>query len=224
MSLHGNGSDYQRATEPCEPVRAAPGSAGVGRTTRTQGQPEISKQIHGAANLMIPAMEKALPVKALDDQGQQDQQPNDEDAVGLVMTEVLHAVAGLAIVEALVFDLPAALSHMVETQAAQFAEGEIGQPLGLNNRAIVFVLAVAQHAHRGPIEGFPRIKIIGIPNLDSVVPLLEYGAWGGWLSKRARTSADSWGRFSLTRATTGKSKSSVVCRKGAVAYAPSPTT
>src|ERR1017187_7186125 len=137
---------------------------------------------------------------------------------------MLHAIAVFAIIEAAILNLPAALGHAVEAQAAQLGNGEVGDPLGLHHRAIAFVLAVAQRAHGGPVEGFPtggkssasQTSTRSLPSWNT--------AWGGWPSKRARTAAASRGRFSLRRATTGSPTSSVVCRKGAVAYSPSPTT
>jgi hypothetical protein len=62
------------------------------------------------------------------------------------------------------------------------------------------MLAVAQHAHGRPIQGFPRVEVIGVPDLDAVVPLLEHGVG-----------------FSLTRATTGSPTAAALCKKGAVA-------
>src|ERR1039457_3271043 len=116
---------------------------------------------------MVATVQIAQPVKAFDHQGQCDQQPYDQDAVGLVVADVLHAITILAVVEAPVLDLPAALAHAVETQAAQLGDGEIGQPFGLDDRAIAFVLAVAKHAHGGPIEGFPSGEVIRVPDLDT---------------------------------------------------------
>src|SRR6266540_7295286 len=124
---------------------------------------------------MVSAVQVAQPVKAFDHHSQGDQQPDDEDAVRLVMADVLHAITILAIVEAVILDLPAALGDAVKTQAAKFGDGEVGQPFGFDHGAIGFVLVVAEHAEFGPVEGFPRIEMIVIPDLDSVVALLEYG-------------------------------------------------
>ena len=60
-----------------------------------------------------------------------------------------------AVVEVLILDLTAALARAVETQAAQLGDGEVGRPFGLDDRAIAFVLAVAQHA-RWASQGFPN--------------------------------------------------------------------
>src|SRR2546429_6651273 len=57
-------------------------------------------------------------------------------------------------------------SHAVKTQAAKFGDGEVGQPFGFDHGAIGFVLVVAEHADFGPVEGFPRIEMIVIPDLD----------------------------------------------------------
>jgi len=131
---------------------------------------------------MVATMQVAGPVKALDHQGQCDQQPHDQDAVGVVMADVLHAITVLTVVEAAIFNLPSALGQAVETQAAEFGTGEVGQPFGLDYGAVAFVLAVTQHAHLGPVEGFPRIEVIVIPDLDPVVALTYCAA----VTKRVR--------------------------------------
>ena len=215
-------------------VRAAPGS-GIGRAAGTQAQPEEGKQVHGRANAMVAAVQIAQPVKTFDDQSQEDQQPNDQDAVGLVVADVLHAITVFAIVEAAILDLPAALGHAVETQAAQFGDGEVGQPFGLDHRAVALVLAVAQHAHGRPVQGFPRVEVIGVPNLDSVVPFLEHGP--GWLAVPASTHGGcqqrkvllearhdwqsdllggvqerSGGVFTVSHHIVGKARSQMMCR------------
>ncbi len=63
-----------------------------------------------------------------------------------MVAEVLHAVTVLAIVEAAIFNLPAALGHAVETEAAQPGHREVGESFRLDDAAIAFVLAVAQDA------------------------------------------------------------------------------
>ena len=131
--------------------------------------------IHGAANAMVSAMQIPEPVETFDHQCQQDQQPDDENAVGLVVSDMFHAIALFAIIEALILDHPAALGHAIKPQAAQLADGEVGEPPGFHHGAIAFVLAVAQHAHGGPVEGFPSIEVIGISNLDAILILLEHG-------------------------------------------------
>jgi hypothetical protein len=67
-----------------------------------------------------------------------------------------------------------------------FGDGEVGQPFGLDHRAIALGLLAAQHAHGGPVEGFPRGKVVGVTGLDTVVPFLEYGV--GRLAIKASTS------------------------------------
>jgi len=92
---------------------------------------------------MVATVQIAPAVQAFDHQGQQDQQPNDEDAVGFVVADVLHAITVLAVVEALILNLPAALGNAEKTPAAQLGDGEVGDPFGLDHGAIGFVLAVA---------------------------------------------------------------------------------
>ena len=85
---------------------------------------------------MFSPVQIAQPVEAFDHHGESDQQPNDQDAVGLVVTDMLHAIAVFAIVEAAILNLPAALGPAIETQATQRGDGEVGDPLGLDDRAI----------------------------------------------------------------------------------------
>lgn len=54
-------------------VRTAPGSTGVRWIAGSQAQPEIGARVHGAANAVVPAVQKMLPIETLDDHGQQDQ-------------------------------------------------------------------------------------------------------------------------------------------------------
>lgn len=96
---------------------------------------------------------------------------------------MLHAVAVLAIVEALIFDLRAALGDAVKTQGAQLVDREVGQPLGFDHRPVALVLAVAQYPHR-----FPTIEVIGVADLDAVVPHLEHGV--GRLAIKTRVHGD----------------------------------
>src|SRR5215210_6725242 len=91
-----------------------------------------------------------------------------------MVADMLHAIPVLAVVEALIFDFPATLGHAVEAQAAQRGYGKVGQPFGLDHRTVAFVLAIAQHAHGAPAKSFPRIEVVGIPNLDSVISLLVH--------------------------------------------------
>src|ERR1035441_9617530 len=179
-------------------VRAASDSTSVGRAAEPQGQPEVVTQFLSGAYAMFSTAQIAQPVEAFDHHGESDQQPNDQDAVGLVVADVLHAVAILAIVEAAILNLPAALGHAVETQAAQLGDREVGDPLGLNHRAIAFVLAVAQHAHGGPVEGIRRGRSSASQTSTRSSPSWNT-AWGSWPSIRARTAAANSGRRSEER-------------------------
>src|SRR5512138_3180870 len=115
------------------------------------------------------------------------------------MADVFHAIPVLAIVEAPVFDLPTALGHAVETQAAQLGNGEVGQPFGLDYRPIGFVLAVTQHADLRPVEGFPSVEVSVIPDLDPIASLLKYCL--GWLTVKTSShgSGQGWKVFLKAR-------------------------
>jgi hypothetical protein len=43
----------------------------------------------------------------------------------------------------------------------------------LDHRAVGFVLPVAQDAHFRPVEGFPRVEVSVIPDLDPLLSLLK---------------------------------------------------
>jgi len=100
---------------------------------------------------------------------------------------------------------------------------------------VPLVLAVAQHAHGRPVQGFPRVEVIGVPNLDSVVPFLEHGP--GWLAVPASTHGGcqqrkvllearhdwqsdllggvqerSGGVFTVSHHIVGKARSQMMCR------------
>ena len=60
---------------------------------------------------MFATVEIAEAVESFDGQGQQGEEPADQQTVGVMMTDMLEAVTTLGVVEALVFDLPAAFGH-----------------------------------------------------------------------------------------------------------------
>ena len=122
---------------------------------------------------MMAAVQVTKAIKAFDDHGQQAKQPTDEHAVGVMMTDMFEPVAVLGVIEALVFNLPTALGHVIERKATELARGEVSQPVSLNQRAIGFMLAVANYPHGGPLESFPGIEIVGIPDLDALLMLVE---------------------------------------------------
>src|SRR6516164_7133612 len=147
---------------------------------------------------MFAAVQVPNPVEAFDDHGQQDQQPDDQDTVWLMVADVLHAVTVLAIIETTVFDFPAALGNAVKAQAAQLGDGEVGEPFSLNDGPIAFVLTVTQDADLGPVESFPGVKVIVIPDLDPVVAFLEGGL--GRLTVKTSTHGSGQGRKVLLQA------------------------
>jgi hypothetical protein len=58
---------------------------------------------------MIAAAQVTKAIEAFDHHGQQAEQPTDQHAVGVMMTDMFQAVAVLASLKALVFNLPTAL-------------------------------------------------------------------------------------------------------------------
>ena len=118
-------------------------------------------------------MQVAQTVEPLQGEGQAGQQPDREQAAFVMMADMLESVAVLGIVEAFVFDLPAALGHGVQTATADVTRGEIGQPVGLDDLAVRLMLAIADHAHGVPLQAFPRVKVVGVPDLDAIGAVAE---------------------------------------------------
>src|SRR5260370_25802472 len=167
---------------------------------------------------MIAAVEVTKAIEAFDDHGQQAKQPTDQHAVGVMMTDMFEPVAVLGVIEALVFNLPTALGHVIERKTTELARGEVSQPVGLNERAIGFVLAVANHPHGAPVESFPGIEVVGIPDLDALLMLVE-NAGGRSGAEALVYGADNSGRLLFRRATTCTPTAAAACRKGALANA-----
>src|SRR5215470_525627 len=94
-----------------------------------------------------------------------------------MMANVLESIAVFGIIETFVFDLPAAFGHAVQAAAAHLTRGEVSEPVGIDDRAVLMMLAIANHAHGLPPQAFPRIQIIGVPDLDTIGALPELEVW-----------------------------------------------
>src|SRR5437660_598468 len=70
-----------------------------------------------------------------------------------MMADMLKSITVLGIVEALIFDLPAALGHGIEAAAAHATRGEIAEPIRLDDFAIAMVLAIANELSVGIAVG-----------------------------------------------------------------------
>src|SRR5881397_4016055 len=84
-------------------------------------------------------------------------------------------MAIVRLVETLVLDLPATLGHVIERMTAHAWGGEIGQPESLDQFSMGFVLPVEDHANGLPAQVFPRIKVVRVPDFDSVRAVPESG-------------------------------------------------
>ena len=71
-----------------------------------------------------------------------------------------HAVAGLAVVEAFVFDLPATPGKAIEKTAIDPMEREVREPVRLDDGAIGCVLPLAELAHRRPPQRLQRVEVV----------------------------------------------------------------
>jgi len=67
-----------------------------------------------------------------------------------MVADVLHLMTVLAIVEPLVLNLPAAFRDAEYFATADAMPGEVGQPVGFDDRAVGLMLAVADDAGRLP--------------------------------------------------------------------------
>ena len=67
----------------------------------------------GADHLVCAAVKITEAVESADDERQQRHQPAKKQAVGVVMADMFQPLVGFAIVEALVFNFPAALGHAI---------------------------------------------------------------------------------------------------------------
>src|SRR5260370_39404167 len=90
-----------------------------------------------------------------------------------MMADMLKSITVLGIVEALIFDLPAALGHGIEAAAAHATRGEIAEPIRLDDFAIAMGLGITDHAHRVPLQAFPRVKVVGVPDLHAIAAVPE---------------------------------------------------
>jgi ABC-type uncharacterized transport system YnjBCD ATPase subunit len=70
---------------------------------------------------MIATVQVADSVEPFDNQRQKQEQPNNQNAVGMVMADVLHTIPILGIVEALIFNLPATLGEVIQRETADAA-------------------------------------------------------------------------------------------------------
>src|SRR5947207_15685255 len=119
-------------------------------------------------------MQIAQPVESLQRERQAGQQPDDEQAALVVMADMPQSITILSIVEAFIFNVTSILVHVVQAATADATRREVGEPVGIDDIAIRFVLAIAEHTHRFPLQAFPRIEVIGVPDLHAIGIVPEY--------------------------------------------------
>src|SRR5207253_3344685 len=167
--------------------RGPPGaraSARVDRPRRTETEAERADERNRRDGPVAATMQISQPIQPLDGQGENRQEPPDHHAVGVVMTDVLHAVAGLALVEPLVLDLPAALGKAVEQptptrwgerSVSQYASTMVPSDLCWRYRRTRTV------AHRSVSHGSKS----SASQSSICSPRSSTLRLGGWLAKRA---------------------------------------
>src|SRR2546426_12709022 len=72
-----------------------------------------------------------------------------------------------------VLDLPAALGKAVEQPAPDPLGREVREPVGFDDGAIGFALAIPEHPHRRPPERVRGVEGIRVPELDLLAALLH---------------------------------------------------
>src|SRR5437867_11104924 len=92
---------------------ARPKSARVGGRSR-QAEAEYTKQSDGGMRWMVAAMQIAQSVQTLKGQSQDQQEPADQQAIGVMMGDMFETVAVLGIVETLIFNFPTRFRHVVQ--------------------------------------------------------------------------------------------------------------
>src|SRR3972149_7560513 len=115
------------------------------------------------------------PVKAFDAEGKAGEERVQEDAVGLVVGDVFEPVAVLGVVEALIFDLPAAAAHAEEGSRSDGALGEGGGAVGPDQASILALVLVAEHTDGGPGQRVRGLDPLGVPAARALAP----GTGGG---------------------------------------------
>ena len=86
-------------------------SAAVDSTRSGETEPQEQQQLGATVHPVFATVEIPESVESFDGQGQHGEEPADQQTVGMMMTDMLEAVAALGIVEALILDLPATLGH-----------------------------------------------------------------------------------------------------------------
>ena len=76
-------------------------SAGIGRCRSGQAEPKDINKLRGGVEGMRAAVQITQAVESFDGQRQDGEQPTDQQAVGMMMADVLEAVTVLGVIETL---------------------------------------------------------------------------------------------------------------------------
>src|SRR5258708_2412620 len=93
------------------PVFFCRASTAIGGPWAGKTEPQVEQQLGTAVHAMFATVEVTESVESFDGQGQHGEEPADQQTVGMMMTDMLEAMAALGFIEALVLNLPAALGH-----------------------------------------------------------------------------------------------------------------
>src|SRR5450759_4599348 len=115
------------------------GSINCCRRGRAGDTAKECPELHGGKDGMRASMQIADAVEPFDHQGKKNEEPVHQHAVGVVMLNVLHPVKILGLIESLVLDFPAALGQFEERPGGEFGDGKLGEPIGLDDRSVLFM-------------------------------------------------------------------------------------
>src|SRR6266404_3929256 len=101
-------------------------------------------KLHGGADWMRAATQIAQAIEPLDGQRQAGEQPDDQQAVGVMVTHMPQTMAVLGIIKSLVFDFPTALRAKIEHPTADFFLQRIREPEGFDHFTVWFLLPIEQ--------------------------------------------------------------------------------
>ncbi len=97
----------------------------------------------------------------------------------MMVRDMLESVAVFGIVEALIFDAPAALAKLIQTGGTQAADGNVREPIAFPHLPRGIMNPVAEHPHGHPAQLIPRIEVIGIPEFHPGFLFFKHPVSGG---------------------------------------------
>src|SRR5258707_4170463 len=126
-------------------------------------------KLHGGEAWMRDATQIAQAIEPLDGQRHAGEQPDDQQAVGVMVTHMPQSMAVLGIIKSLVFDFPTALRAKIEHPTADFFLQRIREPESFDHFTVWVLLPIEQEPHGFPTQTLPRIGVFRIPKVDTIL-------------------------------------------------------